>query len=200
MTNTNKIYSTQATDAYLGAIGYEGSNSRCGKYGAELAKVFRQEFKDNGIKGVSVKSNRGGYTDSFVFTFNVTDNDIISLDEYRNKSTEGWASPLDALLGFCRGWKWIPTANGVLFYERLFDLTNSESQRVLDYNIERKYNHIELYTHHDAPEYYTESFKNKVRLVKAIINSYNYDNSNSMVDYFDTGFYTSFKVKDCRTK
>lgn len=196
MANTVKEYYTEATDAYLGSVGYKGNNARSGLYGSDLAKRFRQEFKDNGIKGVTVKSKSAGYTDSFTFTFKVTDEDAVSLEEYRFKMWKGkdaWTL-IKELCG-----NWIATPDGYKYYDYVWDLPQEELELIADYNIEQRYNDtLRLYTYRDAPEYYSDAFKEKVRKAKQIINSYNYDNSNSMVDYFDTGFYYGFKVKDCR--
>lgn len=193
-----KEYYTEPTEAYMGSVGYEGNNARSGLYGADLAKQFRQEFKDNGIKGVTVKTKYAGYTDSFSFTFKVTDEDVISLDEYRFKMWKGrdaWTL-IKELCG-----KWIATPDGVKFWEYIWDLPQEELEFLADYNIERTYNDTpRLYQYHEVPEYYSDAFKDKVNKARQIIDSYNYDNSNSMVDYFDTGFYYGFRVKDCRTK
>ena len=48
--------------------------------------------------------------------------------------------------------------------------------------------HISKYTE------YTTNFANKLKAVNEIIKSYNYDDSNSMVDYFDTNFYYTIKT------
>lgn len=42
---------------------------------------------------------------------------------------------------------------------------------------------------------FTFKFNQKLNLIYMITRSFNYDNSNGMVDYFDTGFYASFYVK-----
>ena len=42
---------------------------------------------------------------------------------------------------------------------------------------------------------YTPEFAAKLRLINRIILSYNYDDSNSMVDYFDTNFYYDIRTK-----
>ena len=51
--------------------------------------------------------------------------------------------------------------------------------------------HINSYTE------YTPEFIAKINAVNAIIRNYNYDDSNSMVDYFDTNFYYDLYVKIC---
>ena len=43
--------------------------------------------------------------------------------------------------------------------------------------------HLDRYTE------YTEAFMQKVKTVNKIISAYRYDDSNSMVDYFETNFY-----------
>ena len=42
---------------------------------------------------------------------------------------------------------------------------------------------------------FTFSFNNKLNLAYSIVQSFNRDNSNSMYDYYDVGFYVGFRVK-----
>lgn len=47
----------------------------------------------------------------------------------------------------------------------------------------------------DREKRFTQEFKNKMILANDIIRSFNRDNSNAMVDYFDVGFYYHMQVK-----
>ena len=62
------------------------------------------------------------------------------------------------------------------------------------YEWEKKYgvqvNHYRAYD-----DRFTFKFNQKLNLIYMITRSFNYDNSNCMVDYHDTGFYVGFYVK-----
>lgn len=111
-----------ATDGYMGGGAIYGSKSGIGGCGTDLAKLFRQDLKAAGIKGVTVRCGRGGITDVFTVTIRA--------------ATEEF------------------TADGE----------------------------------------YTDTLRARVDRVKAIIEAYNYDKTNSMVDYFDTRFYSHYNV------
>lgn len=46
----------------------------------------------------------------------------------------------------------------------------------------------------DTADGYTEAFRAKLDRINAVLDAYNYDDTNSMVDYFDTNFYRTIKV------
>lgn len=67
-----------------------------------------------------------------------------------------------------------------------------------DPSVLNEYGHGTLdinYFYLDRENRFTEAFKNKLILANDIIRSFNRDNSNVMVDYFDVGFYYSIHVK-----
>ena len=68
------------------------------------------------------------------------------------------------------------------------DLTESASEWEKEHGIMAN-----QYRDHDSR--FTEEFNKKLNFFYQITNSFNYDRSNSMVDYFDTGFYYTIYVK-----
>lgn len=68
------------------------------------------------------------------------------------------------------------------------DLTEKVSDWERDYGIQ-----VNQYREYD--ERFTADYNRKLRFLYQITNSFNYDNSNGMVDYFDCGFYYSIYVK-----
>ena len=46
----------------------------------------------------------------------------------------------------------------------------------------------------DDNKIYTEAFRVKLHKINAVLDTYHYDDSNSMVDYFDTNFYRNITV------
>ncbi len=64
-------------------------------------------------------------------------------------------------------------------------------------DLTEEYRGYPISTNHyrDYDSRFTEEFNKKLNLAYRIVNSFNRDGSNSMVDYFDVGFYCSFYVK-----
>ena len=51
--------------------------------------------------------------------------------------------------------------------------------------------------HIDKYNEFTPSFLRKLEAVNSIIKSFNYDESNAMVDYFNTNFYWDIDTRAC---
>lgn len=68
----------------------------------------------------------------------------------------------------------------------------SHARREYDYStthsIDINYYHIDNYTE------YTEAFRAKLHKINAVLDTFHYDDSNGMVDYFDTNFYRDITV------
>lgn len=62
---------------YMGATKWVGSKSCNHLYGAELSKAIREDLKAHGITGVTVRSNRAGYSDSITATIKINKSDIL---------------------------------------------------------------------------------------------------------------------------
>jgi len=54
---------------------------------------------------------------------------------------------------------------------------------------------IQCNQYRDHDDRFTADFNRKLNLIYRIVNSFNYDKSNAMVDYFDVGFYYHVDVK-----
>lgn len=179
------------TPGYLGVQAWEGNHS--GKYlhGAELSKAIRQAFKTAGVKGVSVSCKTYSGGQHLTVTVKTTAEDFISESEFVDNyqvSTSGWI--YTSLKGEC------------VHVDEYFGRMTAEEQRETRQAAARC--EYQKYTEHevslnqyylDMYKMYSEAFAAKLRLINQIIKSYNYDDSNSMVDYFDTNFYYTIYTK-----
>lgn len=178
------------TDGYLGGGAFYGKNA-VGKflYGADLSAAIRAELKAHGIKGVTISCRT--YTGGQELTAKVkfTGEDLATLDELRQSrplpnvrfnrigygdkqiSFDEWAE-MD----------WNEEATAIYESSLLADL--ERAGQGADINEYRINEWIE----------YTVAFRAKLEAVRDIIESYRYDESNSMVDYFDTNFYYTIKT------
>ena len=86
------------------------------------------------------------------------------------------------------------------YRDKLFSLSNEEQRRIIRSHAAREYdsavsgrtdiNHYRI----DDNKIYTEAFRVKLHRINAVLDAYHYDDSNSMVDYFDTNFYRNITV------
>lgn len=180
------------SEGYLGATRWDGNKSRRFLYGAELSKAIRAELKAQGIKGASVscKTYTGGQ--NITVKVKAAAEDFISRDEYINDYAAGKYG-LRA--------NWFTTEDGESVHrDKLFSLTAEEQQRIIRSHAARLYDYTTTHNtdinHYriDDGTIYTEAFRAKLHRINAVLDAFNYDDSNSMVDYFDTNFYRDITV------
>ena len=175
---------------YLGATRWDGNKS--GKYlhGAEMSKAIREELKAQGIKGVSVSCKT--YTGGQRITVKVkAAGDFIGRDEYINDYAAG-------KYGLSAAWFYTEDG-GSVHRDKLFSLSNEEQRRIIR-SAAREYdsavsgrtdiNHYRI----DDNKIYTEAFRAKLHRINAVLDTFHYDDSNSIVDYFDTNFYYNLQT------
>lgn len=182
------------SDGYLGAARRDGNKSGRHLYGAELSKAIREELKRQGIKGASVSCKT--YTGGQKITIKVkaAAEDFVNRGKYIDDYAAG-------KFGF--GYSWFYTENGESVHGNdLFSskYTSEEQQRIIRSHAAREYDHAVShatdinYHRIEDNKIYTEAFLAKLHRINAVLDAYHYNNSNSMVDYFDTNFYRTITV------
>jgi len=184
--------------------GLEGNTCR-GHYGAELNKVIREDLKKRGITGVTVRGSRGG---GITFTITMRASDFRSAENCAAR--DGWHE------FFRRQHNWGFDLNGVNYSERnegreddthkyisCGDAWNDNSEGskahiLRSFWLDRLQN-FHIYSGQSSVPVddvrLTKSGRNRLDAIYKIINSYNYDNSDYMSDYFDRGFYDDYEYK-----
>ena len=182
-----------ATAAPVEAINLDGvchKEKSC--YGAEFAALIRSELKTRGVKGVTVKIGRGGYTDSITLTIKATPADLASVEEARLRFDKG-----DFMQTVNRGNAY--DGSSCLSYRQYENMTDDERDAVYDRYIRYQLPRASFNSyHHDRRNDYwrmTTAFYNKVVAVFRIANQWNYDNSDIMTDYHDVGYYLDIDIK-----
>lgn len=181
------------SEGYLGATRWDGNKS--GKYlhGAELSKAIREELKAQGIKGVSVSCKTFAGGQEITIKAKATAEDFVSREEYIEMYAAG-------RLGFAN---WFYTEDGRSIHQTdLFSskYSTEEQQRIIKNHAAREYDYYTSGSHDinhykiDNNKIYTEAFRAKLHRINAVLDAYHYDDSNSMVDYFDTNFYRNITV------
>ena len=195
-----KEYTTVASDGYCGAIKTTGSKSQVRLGDAELSKQIRQALQqvlapELSKSDVRVRKESYSMGRSIHITLRLDKNKYApTRDEYKQAIVDNVKR---------RKYTWIRTADGKdIFHEAYDKMTEDEKRKVEQataeqyavWNYDRDTTDINHY-HIDKEEMLTEDGKEIVRVANRVIRAFNYDDSNAMVDYFDTNFYYNLKVE-----
>lgn len=187
------------TDGYLGAIAVAGAKSARRLYGSELSAAIRADIKAAGIKGVSIRCSSYSGGQSISATVTATAADLVGEAEYianyRPSPAQSWVYFEDGACvhvdDYWRLWNdqscshdetEIPEIQQRAGRNAYITATEAGRHNVNQY-------HIAKYTE------YKPDFLRKLERVAEIIANYRYDNSDSMVDYFDTNFYYDISTR-----
>lgn len=156
--------------------------------GAELAAAIRADIKAAGIKGVTIRCKTYSGGQSITATVTIERNDLV----------QGYKIGDQELLhclnshGAFDGERWV-------YYSKELDdpaAWADLSAKVSTYEI-NKYSKAQSINHYHIGDYHEigAAFIAKLQKIRDIITAYRYDNSNGMVDYFDTNFYYDIDTK-----
>lgn len=188
-----KTFTTKTVDAYMqSGGGFVGEHSHEWHDEKELKSMLLSDFKRLGINGVTIKRARAGYLTALDITIPAYESDFISLDQFK-KGFE--------ITG--NGWIYYTDENGKtdsIYSEKYYSMPSDEQHRLKEkaalyaYNYQKSGGSINKYhlNHYNA---FTPDFLNKVKAVMMVVNSYNRDESNGMVDYFDRDIYDHYYIK-----
>lgn len=185
--STEEEPNTVYGDGYMGGGSVYGSKSNHHLYGSDLSAAIRADIKKAGIKGVTVKCHSYTGGQNITATIKTAATDYIPwekfLEDYRIKGSTAWIYLEDGSCVHCDKY-------------RSADADEQERIRISaathDY---RSYTQTEQRPRVSWIDYLTEEALKKVKQIDAIISAYRYDNSNGMVDYFDTNFYYDLCLK-----
>lgn len=187
---TENDFGGTVTDGYMGGGAWYGNHSHRYLHGAELSKAIREAFKSAGIKGVSVSCKTYSGGQNLTITVKTSPSDFISESEYINKYQ---VEPSQY---------WIYTgANEYISCNEYFSMDAAEQRKTRE--AAAKYEYYKLTQKENAISHYwlekytvgTKEFCEKLHLINRIVKSFNYDDSNGQVDYFDTNFYYDICTK-----
>lgn len=188
-----KIGTAVVTDGYMGGGAVYGGNSDKLLYGASLSAAIREALKAEGLRGVTVRAGKSTYTDSLCFTVKVTPEDLTPREEFISAYE---VSPSFRRISYLDG-ETVESVPDEVFYS----LPTAERGRIRQGAAELEYRR-EALTECDINQYhiekytcFTAAFLEKLRKINRIILSFRYDESNSMVDYFNTNFYYTIRTK-----
>ena len=195
-----KEYTTVASDGYMGAIKTTGSKSQVYLGDAELSKQIRQALQgvlapELSKSDVRVRKESYSMGRSIHITLRLDKNKYApTRDEFKQIVIENVKR---------QRYNWIQNGDGEdVFHEAYWGMTDEEKRKAEQataeqraiWNYDRDTVDINHY-HIDTEDMLTDDGKEIVRVANQVIRAFNYDDSNSMVDYFDTNFYYNLKVE-----
>lgn len=208
MKNDNVIKETENGyyyEGYLGNTAWKGKKSDTFLYGSELSKAIRQDLKENGITGISVKCDTYSGGQSLTITIKAKPSDYVSKEEFKKRYTEG-----DVMRGrdvICKASDYNEKYNDfekiqTISVNEFGILPQAEKEKILNYhqdimyitNRNEKHNYISHMNDYDY-KIYTNEMRQKLEKIQGIVSQYNHKDNNGMADYFDNNFYVDYTVK-----
>ena len=178
-----KIYEGHTEDGYLGGQKWVGDKSHQHLYGSDLSSAIRQDLKDNGINGCSVRNSKGRVT----VTVKATNADKISFEDFEDSNWQRYADPWVKVDGnYLKLWDYLNNCTAEQYDEYLRNLYDNWVVNRNDFSNCNGRGSSECL--------FTKAFCDKLQKIDGIIAEFNYDDSNAMVDYFNTNFYYSIDV------
>ena len=179
---------TVYTDGYMGGGAVYGTKSNNNLYGADLAAAIRADLKAAGISGVTVRCKTYSGGQSITVTAVIERSDMVQ--DYKIEAQ-------DLLHYLCNhgaydGERWV-------YYSKELEEPGAWSElveKVSAYEV-NKYSKAQTINNYHIEKYHEigAAFLAKLLKIREIITAYRYDESNSMVDYFNTNFYYDIDTK-----
>lgn len=178
--------------------GWEGGNHSNWSSTKELKELLKAEFKKAGLK-VSIREESGTWSTSLYFTWTISrSRDIETFENFRTKYGRDYSK----MFKFYRMNYYDENKNVCsIHFDTWSKLNNSskneESEKYFENHLRFEYDH-EIEGGADWRgdlDALTDEANRKKQLLKDIVNSFNRDCSNGMVDYFDRAFYDHYKIK-----
>ncbi len=177
-------------EGYMGATGWKGKNYDIHMDIKDIAKIIRSQFRKKFPNyKISVKISRFSGGESLTAKVWMHLSDLMPKDQFVKQASE---TPWNYSHGY---WFGYPDANGRwqnIPAENLYNMSMEEKIEIFDRYYDYYINHYTNDEYADInygaepiPLLYDEPLK----YVKGLIDSFNYDDSNSMVDYFNVNFY-----------
>lgn len=166
--------------------GWEGGNNKKWSTDQELKALLMSDFRKAGISA-SIRFGRGGYSTSLTVTIRIRPEDIAPFEQFAESYNIGLS-----------GWLYYTDETGKIkdiYADRFWGMTGTEREEMQDNITRTAYKMSVDHLRDGHPEALTKDAYKKYETVKAIVNSYNRDCSNGMVDYFDRDIYDYYAFK-----
>lgn len=167
--------------------GWEGTKHDAWNTRKELKSLLAADFKKAGIKA-SIKFNRSSWSTSMIITMTITEDDIRTFDDFA--SSFRWN----------RDWYTYKDGNGqyqTIGYRDLFDLPSDEFRNMSLNVMHTSYTFAisDIGTSCMNESILTDSALARLDRLKRIVDTYNHDCSNIMIDYYERSIYDFYRLK-----
>lgn len=198
-----KEFTTTASAGYMGAVKTEGSKSGVFLYGGELSKAIKKALQDV-LTPELKRSDISARVQTYTGGQNVTITLKLSRQQYAPTLEEFKNEVKNRVKMGKYNWIWAEE-NGApvqIFHEKYYALSKEDQEKAEELTAEKQkeyeYNADSMQINH----YYinkeimlNDKAKELLKVANTVILAFNRDDSNSMVDYFDTNFYYSINIK-----
>lgn len=198
-----KEYTTTASAGYMGAVKTEGSKSGVFLYGGELSKAIKKALQSV-LTPELKRSDISARVQTYTGGQNVTITLKLSRQQYAPTLEEFKDEVKNRVKLGEYNWIWAEEKGATvqIFHEKYYALSKEEQEKAEELTAEKQrdyeYNADSVQINH----YYinkeimlNDRAKELVKVANTVILAFNRDDSNSMVDYFDTNFYYSINIK-----
>ena len=180
------------SEGYLGATRWDGKKSGAHLYGAELSKAIRQELRVQGCAGCSVRVSTFSGGQEITVTVKTSAVDYIDYNTFRT---------VYGVSDMMRGTAWIKGVDGQeIMTDEFYKMDKEGQDDLIEINAAEDYKRatgdLQMCQYGiDNNKAYSDELRARLKKIDAVINTFRYDDSNGMVDYFDTNFYYSIDIK-----
>lgn len=163
-------------------------------HGADLAKAIREDLKKRGVKGCTVRAGKATYTTTITVTIKATADDLASIEEAAERFDRS------KFLIHANSWNGLYFNNHWSSAAEVEQWTEEEKEQNYRIFLTEQIKKTDSFSIHHQDRNndawtLTTAFYNKCMAVYKIANQWNYDNSDSMTDYFDVGYYLDIDIK-----
>lgn len=187
---------TVYTNGYLGGGAVYGSKSDKHLYGADLSKAIREDIKAAGIKGASVRCKTYSGGQSITVTLSLPQSAYVSKEQF---TVDYRISTSFCCIDYEDEDGKLQSIHVDKYYSSKTSAEEQERIRIAAAKYEYKReaeseNDLNCFRLEKCKVYTPETIEN-IKKVNSIIAAYRYDESNAMVDYFETNFYYTICTK-----
>lgn len=155
--------------------------------GAKLAAIIREELKSRGVQGVTVKVS---HWDNITVTVKATAEDFASIEEAKERfNFSDFCSEIDRGIYLNNHW---------VYYEEFSKMTDEEKEQNHEKYVKQLICRVDSFRGNlKRADYWelTTRFFERLQKIFQIANQWNYDNSDTMTDYFDYGYSLKIDIK-----
>ena len=192
--NTPEEYYTILSDGYMGATESTGSIYANGGryYGSDLSKAIREALKKCKIGGCSVRCKTFSGGQEIAVTVKIAAADVVPFNDFYENNKHDYS-------GY-----WYIAENGEQIHKDAMPWSDyDKSQAIIKNTLQVEYNNIlkdmggvySGWNYHAKTGILTKAAADKIAAIQRILNAFNHDDSNGMVDYFDRHFYEDIYIK-----